>query len=124
SVIRHICDRIAVMYVGKLVESSTIDELYRHPRHPYTEALLSAVPITDPAQRGMRDRVHLTGDVADPSNPPSGCYFHPRCAYATDKCSEQEPRLLPIQSNGSKAATLAACHYADELSLTGVIRDK
>ncbi len=82
SVIRHICDRVAVMYVGKLVESATSDELYRHPRHPYTEALLSSVPITNPRERGDRNRIQLTGDVADPSNPPSGCYFHPRCSYA------------------------------------------
>ena len=123
SVIRHICDRIAVMYVGKLVETSTIDALYRHPQHPYTEALLSAVPITDPSQRGMRDRINLTGDVADPSNPPSGCYFHPRCAYAQSKCSEQEPALRPTRSNGSKSSGLAACHFSDELTLTGVIRD-
>ena len=119
-VIRHICDRVAVMYVGKLVESATIDELYRHPKHPYTEALLSSVPILNPRQRGDRARIQLTGDVADPSNPPSGCYFHPRCAYAQDKCSENEPSLLPVRGSPNR---LAACHFADELALKGVVRD-
>jgi peptide/nickel transport system ATP-binding protein len=122
-VIRHICDRVAVMYVGKLVETALIDDLYRTPKHPYTEALLSSVPIANPRQRGDRDRIRLTGDVADPSNPPSGCYFHPRCAYAQDRCSEQEPSLLPPRKNPG-GERLVACHFADELSLMGVIRDE
>ncbi len=122
AVIRHICDRVAVMYVGKLVENATIDELYRQPKHPYTEALLSAVPITNPRDRGNRSRIQLTGDVADPSNPPKGCYFHPRCAYAQDKCREQEPSLLPVRSD-MRGEHLAACHFADDLHLSGVIHD-
>ncbi len=122
-VIRHICDRVAVMYVGKLVETASIDELYRHPKHPYTEALLSSVPITNPRQRGERNNIRLTGDVADPSNPPSGCYFHPRCPYAQQKCSEQEPSLLPVRDQAD-TGHLVACHYADELTLRGVIHDE
>jgi peptide/nickel transport system ATP-binding protein len=123
SVIRHICDRVAVMYVGKLVESATIDDLYRRPKHPYTEALLSSVPINDPRLRDTHLRDHLKGDVADPSNPPSGCYFHPRCAYAQTKCSSEDPALLPINEIG-KQPRFAACHFANELTLTGVIRDE
>ncbi|MBX3062105.1 MAG: ATP-binding cassette domain-containing protein [Anaerolineae bacterium] len=121
AVIRHICDRVAVMYVGKLVESSTIDELYRHPKHPYTEALLASVPITDPRMRDTHYRDSLRGDVADPSNPPSGCYFHPRCSYAQAKCSEQVPLLRPVGNNGHSG--FAACHFAEDLKLEGVIRD-
>jgi peptide/nickel transport system ATP-binding protein len=120
SVIRHICDRVAVMYVGKLVETATVDELYRRPKHPYTEALLSSVPIPDPRLRTQRERIALRGEVADPSNPPTGCYFHPRCAYAQDICSRQEPALLT--ENGGKHA--AACHFMKELDLVGVIPDK
>jgi len=122
AVIRHICDRVAVMYVGKLVETGTIDELYRQPKHPYTEALLSSVPISNPRQRGNRASIQLTGDVADPSNPPTGCYFHPRCSYAQEKCAKTEPTLMPVQSDSGKR--LVACHYADDLKLTGVIHDE
>lgn len=119
SVIRHICDRIAVMYVGKLVETATGDDLFRQPKHPYTEALLSAVPITDPLDRGKRSRIRLTGEVADPSNPPKGCYFHPRCGYAQDRCSTEEPESRPVgQDKG-----IVKCHFSEELNLQGVIVD-
>ncbi|MEO8395126.1 MAG: oligopeptide/dipeptide ABC transporter ATP-binding protein [Chloroflexota bacterium] len=121
-VIRHICDRVAVMYVGKLVETASIDDLYHHPKHPYTEALLSSVPISNPRQRGSRNQIQMTGDVADPSNPPSGCYFHPRCSYAQDKCTQTEPSLLPVR--GSGAEHFAACHFVDDLTLRGVIQDE
>ncbi len=121
SVIRHICDRIAVMYVGKLVEKATGDELFRKPTHPYTEALLSAVPISDPIDRGKRDRIRLTGEVADPSNPPSGCYFHPRCSYADERCAVEEPPAKLV-GNGP-LPQMAKCHYADTLDLRGVIND-
>jgi peptide/nickel transport system ATP-binding protein len=121
SVIRHLCDRVAVMYVGKLVENATIGDLYRSPKHPYSEALLASVPITDPRQRKERVRARLKGEVADPSNPPSGCYFHPRCPYAQEQCAQYEPGLLPVR--GSSSQRLAACHYADELTLNGVIHD-
>lgn len=120
SVVRHICDRVAVMYVGKLVETATIDELYRHPKHPYTEALLSSVPINNPRQRGSRNRIQLAGEVADPSNPPSGCYFHPRCAYAQEQCARQEPPLISVVGSTNH---FAACHFANDLALSGVIRD-
>jgi peptide/nickel transport system ATP-binding protein len=123
SVIRHICDRVAVMYVGKLVETATIDDLYRSPKHPYTEALLSSVPIPDPRLRGSRNRIMLTGDVADPSNPPSGCYFHPRCAYAQEKCAQESPPLVTISENRS-SGRFAACHFADTLKLSGVIHEE
>jgi peptide/nickel transport system ATP-binding protein len=111
------------MYVGKLVETATIDDLYRHPKHPYTEALLSSVSITDPRHRGSNKRIVLEGEVADPSNPPSGCYFHPRCAYAQEKCFTQEPSRISVNTNGDKGH-FAACHFANELELGGVIHDE
>jgi peptide/nickel transport system ATP-binding protein len=123
SVIRHICDRVTVMYVGKLVETATIDDLYRHPKHPYTEALLSAVPILNPRHRGDRLQIELEGEVADPANPPGGCYFHPRCRYAKEKCSVDGPSLLQVSQNGS-GEHVAACHFANELALSGVISDE
>lgn len=123
SVIRHICDRVAVMYVGKLVETAAIDDLYRHPKHPYTEALLSSVPISNPRHRGKRLRIDLAGDVADPSNPPDGCYFHPRCPYVREKCSLDEPALLPLVSENGSGERAVACHFANELTCTGVIYD-
>jgi peptide/nickel transport system ATP-binding protein len=121
SVIRHICDRIAVMYVGKLVESATSDELFRKPKHPYTEALLSAVPINDPDDRGKRDRIRLAGEVADPANPPSGCYFHPRCSHAQDQCATEEPIFKRMK--GTESMRTVKCHYAEELDLQGAIID-
>lgn len=121
SVIRHICDRVAVMYVGKLVETATSDDLFRKPKHPYTEALLSAVPINDPMDRGKRDRIRLTGEVADPSNPPSGCYFHPRCKYAEAQCSTDEPIAKRLE--GTRSIRSAKCHFAEKLDLQGVISD-
>jgi peptide/nickel transport system ATP-binding protein len=117
SVIRHICNRIVVMYVGKVVEVSNALELYIHPRHPYTEALLSSVPIADPNRTNKRRRIHLQGEIADPSNPPSGCYFHPRCRFAQERCRTEIPELREIE-NGH----FSACHFADELQLTGVIK--
>jgi peptide/nickel transport system ATP-binding protein len=124
SVIRHICDRVNVMYVGKLVESAEATELYTHPKHPYTEALMSAVPIHNPRLRNSQRRIRLEGDVADPANPPSGCYFHPRCRYAQPRCSEEEPALRVIQTQdiaGSPQEHFAACHFSEELNLRGVI---
>jgi peptide/nickel transport system ATP-binding protein len=117
SVIRHICDRIVVMYVGKVVEVTDTLDLYVHPRHPYTEALLSSVPLADPDGREGRSRIHLKGEIADPSNPPAGCYFHPRCRYAQEVCRLQTPQLRDLGS-----AHYAACHLADQLDLTGVIK--
>ncbi len=113
SVIRHISDRVAVMYVGKLVESADKKELFHNPQHPYTEALLSAVPRPDP-KKSVR-RIVLPGEVADPSNPPPGCYFHPRCKYAQEVCQVEEPVLEEITADH-----YVACHRAHELSLRGV----
>jgi oligopeptide transport system ATP-binding protein len=105
-VVRHVSDRIAVMYLGKIVELSPAEELYRRPIMPYTEALLSAVPIPDPDLAEKRERIVLEGDVPSPINPPSGCRFHPRCRYATDVCQQLEPPLVDY-GNGH----LAACHH-------------
>ncbi|MFN8531375.1 MAG: oligopeptide/dipeptide ABC transporter ATP-binding protein [Anaerolineae bacterium] len=122
SVVRHICDRVNVMYVGKLVESAESTTLYTQPKHPYTEALLSAVPIHNPRQRDQERRIRLQGEVADPANPPNGCYFHPRCRFAqTDaqpNCAAEAPILRLL--DGDRAV---ACHYAESLALRGVIQD-
>jgi oligopeptide transport system ATP-binding protein len=105
-VVRHVSDRIAVMYLGKLVELSPAEELYTRPIMPYTEALLSAVPIPDPDLSEKRERIVLQGDVPSPISPPSGCRFHPRCRYATEICSQVEPPLVDYGSGH-----LAACHH-------------
>ncbi|MEA2210186.1 MAG: peptide/nickel transport system ATP-binding protein [Solirubrobacteraceae bacterium] len=107
SVVRHMCDRVAVMYLGKIVEMAPGDELYHEPRHPYTGALLSAVPVADPSG-GKRERQLLSGDVPSPANPPSACRFHTRCPKAQELCSQDEP-LLEVKRPG--ATGVAACHY-------------
>jgi len=112
SVVRHISDRVGVMYLGKMVELGNEDEIYSRPTHPYTQALLSAVPIPDPTQREHRDQIVLTGDVPSPANPPTGCRFHTRCWRAQDICSREEP-LLELRSDGAEAH-LSACHFAEE----------
>jgi peptide/nickel transport system ATP-binding protein len=113
SVVEHISDRVVVMYVGKLVEHATTEKLFYNPKHPYTEALLSAVPKPDPRQRSMP--IVLQGEVADPANPPSGCYFHPRCQYGIDRCTTEPPHLREIAPDH-----FVSCHRAEELSLRGV----
>jgi oligopeptide/dipeptide ABC transporter ATP-binding protein len=106
SVVRHMCDRIAVMYLGKIVELAGNEELYDHPRHPYTGALLSAVPVPDPHLADARRRVVPPGDVPSPTNPPPACRFHPRCPKAQEICSQVEP---PLEAKGG--GTDAACHF-------------
>jgi peptide/nickel transport system ATP-binding protein len=113
SVVEHISDEIAVMYVGKLVERAETAELFAHPYHPYTEALLSAVPRPDP-DRPLKE-IPLAGEVPSPANPPSGCYFHPRCRYAQPVCSQTAPPLVSVTGTH-----LAACHFAGQLNLLGV----
>src|SRR5213596_60368 len=115
SVVKHISDRVAVMYVGRIVETAPTEELFTSPKHPYTEALLSAVPIPDPRLRA--DRIILQGEVADPANTPPGCHFHPRCKYARAICREKSPILEEIAPNH-----FVSCHRARELSLRGVAR--
>jgi len=114
SVVEHISHRVAVMYVGKIVELASTKTLFANPLHPYTEALLSAVPKPDPRLRHKGARIRLEGEVADPSNPPSGCYFHPRCPYARDRCRDEEPAFREIGRDH-----WVACHFAEELELRG-----
>ncbi|MGA9349407.1 MAG: ABC transporter ATP-binding protein [Anaerolineae bacterium] len=113
SVVAHISDRVAVMYVGKLVEMAPTAELFSSPKHPYTEALMSAIPRPDPRPRERR--ILLTGEVANPADPPSGCYFHPRCTYVKEVCKVEGPSLEEI-SKGH----YVRCHRARELALVGV----
>ena len=113
SVVKHISDRVAVMDVGKIVEMAPTDELYSYPLHPYTEALMEAVPVADPRVRSAM--TELEGDVPSPSNPPSGCYFHPRCRYAVDICQKEEPELIELRPDH-----FVSCHRANELNLEGI----
>jgi peptide/nickel transport system ATP-binding protein len=115
SVVAHISDRVAVMYVGKLVEMAPTAELFSSPKHPYTEALMSAIPRPDPRPR--EGRILLTGEVANPADPPSGCYFHPRCRYVQDICKAEEPEFRELATGH-----LVKCHRAAELSLSGAVQ--
>ena len=103
-VVEYISDRVAVMYLGKIMEIATSEELYSHPVHPYTEALLSAVPIPNPQKK--KKRIILKGEIPSPINPPSGCVFHTRCIYAQERCRVEVPLLIPRRDN-----RLAACHF-------------
>ncbi len=110
SVVRHLCDRVAVMYVGKIVEIAPTNDLFTDIQHPYTEALLASAPKPDP--RARRTHVPLEGEVADPSHPPTGCYFHPRCRYVKDRCKTEDPLLREV-----KPGHWASCHFSEELTL-------
>lgn len=112
SVVEYISDRVAVMYVGRMVELAPKRELYAAPKHPYTEALLSAVPSVDPDAR--RERINLSGEIANPAAPPSGCHFHPRCRYAQDICKQKIPAWEEV-----RPGHFAACHFANDLTLQG-----
>ena len=110
-VVRHISDRIAVMYLGKMVELADADEIYNRPLHPYSKSLLSAVPVPDPKIARANKRIVLKGDIPSPLNAPSGCPFHTRCAYATDICSQTMPPFEEIE-----AGHFIACHRAKEIN--------
>lgn len=113
SVVRHICDRVTVMYVGKIVETARTEDLFLSPLHPYTEALMNAIPIADP--RILQNREGLSGEVPSPANPPDGCYFHSRCNYKIDRCLVELPELREVYHDH-----WCACHRAEELHLTGL----
>ncbi|MCE2441276.1 MAG: ATP-binding cassette domain-containing protein [Candidatus Latescibacteria bacterium] len=117
AVVEHISDRIAIMYVGQIVELADEETLFATPKHPYTEALLAAVPKPNPAYR--KRKIPLQGEVADPANPPSGCYFHPRCPYAEDVCREDLPELVNVAPADSDPHYVR-CHFSDTLSLIGI----
>jgi oligopeptide transport system ATP-binding protein len=111
SVVRHISDRVGVMYLGRMVELGTEEEIYQRPTHPYTQALLSAVPVPDPTMRGKREQIVLSGDVPSPANPPSGCRFHTRCFKAQERCSVDDPELMDRPDGAG--AHRSACHFAE-----------
>jgi peptide/nickel transport system ATP-binding protein len=117
SVVKHISDRVAVMYVGKMVELAERDKLFAQPKHPYTSALLSSVPVPDP--RARTQRLPLQGEVANPAAPPSGCYFHPRCPYAIDICKTDPPAWEEVAPGH-----YARCHRANELQLAGIAQEQ
>jgi oligopeptide/dipeptide ABC transporter ATP-binding protein len=117
SVVRHISDRVGVMYLGSLVEIGDEDQIYSRPTHPYTQALLSAVPVPDPTLRSARKQIKLSGDVPSPANPPSGCRFHTRCFKAQPNCTTEVPPLVPRPDGVTSHES--ACHYAAPLSLVG-----
>ncbi len=116
SVVYQISNRVAVMYVGQVVELAKTETLFNHPLHPYSEALLSALPVPNP--RRHRRRIVLSGEVANPANPPSGCYFHPRCVYAKEICKHQSPPMREVEPQH-----FVSCHFAESLTLRGVSTD-
>ncbi|MFI9327295.1 ABC transporter ATP-binding protein [Kitasatospora sp. NPDC052868] len=119
SIVRHISDRVGVMYLGKMVEIGTEDEIYVHPTHPYTQALLSAVPVPDPTGRERRERILLSGDLPSPANPPSGCRFRTRCWKAQERCATEVPLLAVPSVLSGPAAHESACHFAEVRDVIG-----
>ncbi|MGW6915778.1 ABC transporter ATP-binding protein [Kitasatospora sp. NPDC054939] len=119
SIVRHISDRVGVMYLGKLVEIGTEDQIYAFPTHPYTQALLSAVPVPDPTGREQRERILLSGDLPSPANPPSGCRFRTRCWKAEERCSAELPLLAVPSTLKGQAAHASACHFAEVRDVIG-----
>ena len=122
SIVRHISDRVGVMYLGKMVEIGSDEEIYEHPTHPYTQALLSAVPVPDPSGREGRERIILSGDIPSPASPPSGCRFRTRCWKAQERCAAEEPLLAvpPVfLGQPSAAAHESACHFAEDVDIVG-----
>ncbi len=116
AVVRHISDRIGVMYLGGLVEEATADDLYATPLHPYTRALLSAVPVPDPTVEDTREQILLTGDLPSPSNPPPGCRFHTRCPWRQEtRCDEERPQLRVVEIAGVDPSHRVACHWAEQI---------
>jgi oligopeptide/dipeptide ABC transporter ATP-binding protein len=102
------------MYLGRIVEMGEIDDVYDHPLHPYTIALLSAIPVPDPDREATRQRIILEGDVPSPANPPSGCRFHPRCSFATDVCREDDPEFRIIKTSDNGEPHWIACHHSEQ----------
>ena len=117
AVVKYICNRVAVMYLGKIVEEADTLDLFHHPKHPYTEALISAIPIPNPDRR--RNRILLPGDIPSPVDPPNGCSFHPRCRYARSLCKTDTPTAKPVGHHHT-----TCCHYADELNLKSIPDDR
>lgn len=113
SIVEYISDKIGVMYLGKMVEYTTTEQLFEQPLHPYTEALLSAVPVADPTYSA--ERIHLDGEIPNPADPPTGCFFHTRCRYATEKCKQKDVELVEMEPGH-----FVACHRAEELKLQGI----
>ncbi|QKE83938.1 ABC transporter ATP-binding protein [Arthrobacter sp. NEB 688] len=117
AVVRHISDRIGVMYLGGMVEEAEADDLYAAPLHPYTRALLSAVPVPDPAAEDAREQILLVGDLPSPSRPPSGCRFHTRCPWRQEtRCDDERPQLRVVEVDGVPASHRVACHFAEEIA--------
>ncbi len=117
AVVRHVSDRIGVMYLGGLVEESEAGELYDHPLHPYTRALMSAVPVPDPVIEDQREQILLTGDLPSPSNPPTGCRFHTRCPWRQDtRCDDERPELRVVEIEGVSPGHRVACHWAEQIA--------
>ncbi|MFB7475279.1 ABC transporter ATP-binding protein [Kitasatospora sp. NPDC056184] len=119
SIVRHISDRVGVMYLGTVVEIGTEEEIYSHPTHPYTQALLSAVPVPDPTGREQRERILLSGDIPSPANPPSGCRFRTRCWKAEERCASEVPLLAVPSALSGPAAHESACHFAEVRDVIG-----